>query len=114
MMAHSLAEAYPGVPDDFPIIGPVIALLRRVAKPPSEEMKAKLQSIKPYFRQGVVEVVEYSKEVRAAWSHFLEKYYAITTEDWVSFEQLLARVQALPILIIHPVVEKFRRSPEEY
>jgi len=99
MVAGAMGRSMPTVRDDVPILGPFLAVLRRHGDVDEKGLLEELND-NPY------KVVGSNGVPRETYLDFVCERYDTTVEDVEELEGMLAAVNALPILISHPLVSK--------
>jgi len=95
--AFALSQSYGCIPDDYPIFGAFLRVMRKLGLSEEELPKHLQESWKPRLSS-----VSVSREV--VLDNVLRRY-GITVQEVVSVEALLESINFLPALIEHPVFE---------
>jgi len=95
-LAYAIAASMPGVPRDYPILGPFLSTLCRLGKETNRVVSA---SEDGWYKPQVSAV---SVNRRMAIEAICERY-DLTEEDIVRVEGLIGRVRALPAFLSDPV-----------
>jgi hypothetical protein len=101
MIARCVANAYKGLPDDYPIVGPFLQTLRKCAPEHKDgshnEALIESWAYKVHFTQEDLDIprVDVLDQIVGR--------YGLTVADIESAEELIRTVRRLPALLVHPV-----------
>jgi len=98
MCAMALANSYPTVKDDYPILGTFLKKLRTLGSESPSALVDILESSKPTPSAGVIDYVQACAEI--------EDRYGITKREIREVEDLLNAITTLPAYIEHSVFDK--------
>jgi len=97
--AWALSQSYKNIPPDYPLLGPFLAMLKRLGSSSSLTPNAIIESFDYKAKGGVFTVKE---ETLAA----IKRRYQFTTAELESAALLMKSVHTLPVMISHPCFER--------